>query len=75
LTKAVTRVSTRPYTGRFKDGRNRKLVCTLLPGDLIAIRPHRTRRIETLPLSDVYEMALWARIRAAKTAKVKAKKK
>ena len=74
LTKPVARVTTRPYVGRHKDARGRTLVATLMPGDLLALRPSRTRRVEYLTLATIYELALEARVRAERMTKLNAKR-
>lgn len=75
LTKAVARVTTRPYIGRHKDARGRTIVVTLLPGDMIALRPSRTRRVEYMNLSHIYEIALESRIRSERMQRLNFKKR
>lgn len=50
---------------QYGPDRGRSLVVSLVPnphGDLIEIRPHGTRRAEVLLVSDVYRLALNARV-------------
>ena len=65
LKKAVRRRTEAPHRGR-------RLVVTLMPGDVIGLRPERTRREEYVSLAALYDYAVKARVlseRAAKAAR------
>lgn len=49
----------------------RRIVVTLYPGDLLGLRPERTRREETVPLAAVYSWAVKARLAIARAARTK----
>jgi hypothetical protein len=68
LEKPVVRQGQVPVYGRT-------LVVTLYPGDLIGLRPSRSRKEFTTTLGAVYSMAVRAEIAAAKAAKKKGKTK
>lgn len=58
LDKPISR-RTRSYLGgNYGLDRNRRLVATLEPGDLITLRPEGTRRSESVSLLDVYHFAI-----------------
>lgn len=62
LKTRVTRVTVQEYRGRYSDCRGRRIVCSLLPGDMLMLRPYRTSRPEYIRLSDVYDLALRSRV-------------
>jgi hypothetical protein len=61
--KRVTRVTVREYQSRFMGSSPRRLVVTL-SGDMILIRPKGTRRTEYCNILDVYERAVWSRVKS-----------
>lgn len=67
LTKAVYRRTVIPHRGR-------RLVVGFESGDLISLRPERTRRHEYVPLAAVYDLAVKMRV-AREQAERKAKRK
>ena len=75
IDKKTTRITARVYEGRYADARGRKLVVSLLPGDMILIRPARTQRAEYVRISDVYDMALRSRVLSERMQKINAKKR
>ena len=73
MTTALAKPITRRTVGRH---RGRRLVVTLQPGDLLELRPERTRRAELVTLAAVYDLAVRMRVagelaerRAARKAK------
>lgn len=75
ISKQVTRITTREYVGRHADARGRKLMVSLLPGDMIMVRPARTRRAEYFRISDLYDLALESRVRSERMQRINAKKR
>ncbi len=70
LSKRVTRKS----SALVRDGgRSRQLVVTMYPGDLLGLRPERTRREELIPLTAIYSLAVKMRV-AQQRADRKAKR-
>lgn len=67
LNKAVNRMGCVPYRGR-------RLVVTLYPGDVVALRQERTRKEYSVPMSWIYEMAVKHEVRQAKAEKAAARK-
>jgi hypothetical protein len=57
LARPVTRRCTLPHRGR-------RLVVTLMPGDVLELRPERTRRAEYLPIAAAYDLAVKMRVAA-----------
>lgn len=55
-------------------GRTRRLVVTLYPGDVIGLRPEKTRREEITSLAAVYSLAIKQRLAAERAEKIKARK-
>mgnify|MGYP003349341810 CR=1 FL=1 len=62
LAKPVRRVTRDTLDGSHGPDRGKRIVVTLLPGDVIELRPERTRRGETISLADVYAYALRSRV-------------
>ncbi len=76
LTRPLRRQTVGTLDGTYCSDRGKRLVVSLEPGDLITIRPAKTRRVETIAVTDVYRWALRNRInkeaadkKAAKRAK------
>lgn len=67
LKKAVRRRTEAPHRGR-------RLVVSLLPGDVIGLRPERTRREEFVSLAAIYDFAVKARVLSERAAKMAARK-
>lgn len=67
LVKPVHRRGMMPYRGR-------RIVASLLPGDVLGLRLERTRRTEFLSLAGCYERAVMIRINSERAAKKAAKK-
>jgi hypothetical protein len=70
LTKPVFRRTVIPHRGR-------RLVVDFESGDLVSLRPERTRRAEYVPLAAVYDLAVKMRVareRAERDAKRKQKR-
>lgn len=66
LTKSVTRRT----DDRIQwPGGSKRLVVTLYPNGLIGLRPEKTRREETIPVTHCYSIALKARVLAEREAK------
>jgi len=72
LPQSTWRLSGRIYTGRIGEARGRATVIGLIPGDLLALRPHGLgkRRTEYLPLAYAYEIAYNARLRSERAQKL-----
>ena len=62
IEKPWTRVTKGALDGSFLRDRGRRLVVILDCGDLLTLKPHGTRRPETVSLFDVYRFALRARV-------------
>lgn len=72
----TVRITDNEYRGRYHaDAGGRKLVVSLLPGDMLCLRPHGTRRAEYMRLSDVYDILLWSRVRSERMQKINHKKR
>lgn len=63
--RSVTRLTEGELGGQFGKDKHRRLAVSLMFGDVIALRPHGTRRIELVRAVDLYSYAL--RCRANKT--------
>jgi hypothetical protein len=80
LKKPVSRTTLTPLSGFYGPDRGKRLVVTISPGngndvpDLLTLRPHGTRRPETVALIDVYAWALRCRCNKANMDKLRAKK-
>lgn len=55
-----SRVTAAELGGNFGSDRRRRLVVTLLAGDLVSFRPERTRQVVTMLAVDLYRVALRA---------------
>lgn len=65
LRKSISRAGTEPLPAEFGPDRDRTLVVTITPsaaGDMLSLRPMRTRRAETVLLVDVYRWAIRNRV-------------
>lgn len=72
----TTRVTDNVYRGRYHaDAGGRKLVISLLPGDMLCLRPSGTRRAEYIRISDVYDIALRSRVLSERMQKINHKKR
>ena len=74
LNKPVRRMSRGTLSCCFGPDSNRKLIVSLEPGDLLTLKPSRTRRAETISLFDVYRLALQFRVNRAQLEKAREKK-
>jgi hypothetical protein len=79
LKKPVTRVTNSALDGCFGKDRNRRIVITLIPGtdtvpDLIQLRPHGTRRAESIAAIDVYRIAITRRVNCERLKKANERK-
>lgn len=74
LHKPVTRRTIGALDGSFGPDRGKRLVSTLDRGDLITIRPERSRRAEQVSLFDVYRFAIRCRVNRAHLEKARIKK-
>jgi 1-acyl-sn-glycerol-3-phosphate acyltransferase len=71
LTKQIRRLS----AATVRDaGKLRRLVVTLLPGDLIGIRPEGTRRTEYVSIGACHALGMRQRIQTERADKARAKK-
>lgn len=68
LSKPIYRRTRIPHHGR-------RIVVSLEPGDLIGLRPERTRQAEYVSIAAIYDYAVKARVISERTAKRKAKGK
>lgn len=68
LQKRVARRTEAPHRGR-------RLVVTLLPGDLISLRPERCRGEEIVSLAGVYDFAVKCRVTAERWQREQARRK
>jgi hypothetical protein len=67
LRKPIARRTQKALDGSFGPDRGRAIVVKLIPGndstdDLVELRPHGTRRAETIAVLDVYRYALRCRV-------------
>ena len=69
LRKTVTRRSAAPY-----DHRRRRVVIMLMPGDVIAMREERTRRVFSAPVNRIYRQMIQWNVDADRAAKKAARK-
>jgi len=80
LKKKLSRVGQCPLGFGFGSDRDKRIVVSLLPGnggdvdDMIELRPERTRRTETLRVSDIYRYAIQCRLNRTLMEKLRAKK-
>ena len=78
--KKVTRVTTKEYplktglTGRGW-GKARKIAITILPGDILVLRPSGTQQREYATIEDVYRWAQMRRLRSEMAQKINAKRR
>lgn len=61
IDKPCRRVTRGALDGSHGADRGRKLVASFEPGDVVVLRPHGTRRRETVSLFDVYRFAVRCR--------------
>lgn len=75
LTKAISRI-TRDAFSHYGPDRGKPFVATLAPGDLLMLRPLRSRTTQAIAirLADVYRYALMCRENAKRLEKARAKK-
>lgn len=71
----TSRVTDQPYRGMMADARGRRLIVSLLTGDMISIRPQGTRRVEYGNLSDIYDRLLRSRVLSERMQKINHKKR
>jgi hypothetical protein len=77
LLKPVSRVTETRLDASHGPDRNRRIVVTITPntnGDLLTLRPERTRRGETVTLADVYRFALRCRVNREVLEKARSRK-
>lgn len=80
LHKKLTRVANAPLGFSFGSDRGKRVVVSLLPGnghdvdDMIELRPERTRRSETLRVSDIYRYAIQCRVNRVQLERAREKK-
>ncbi len=53
-----SRVTFNPLGGQFGSDKRKRLVVTLIAGDVIQIRPEKTRRVVSMLAADVYRIML-----------------
>lgn len=63
--RPVARITAQPH----RNARGRRIVVTLEAGDLIGLRPERTRRVEYVPAGAIYDLAVKMRVLAERRAK------
>ena len=51
--------------------RGRRIMVSLEPGDLLALRQERCRQVEYVPIAAIYDFAVRARVNAERSAKRK----
>lgn len=80
LHKKISRVGQAPLGFGFGSDRGKRIVVSLLPGnghdvdDMIELRPERTRRAETLRVSDIYRYAIQCRVNRVQLERAREKK-
>jgi len=74
LTKKVHRMSSAVLDGSYGPDRDKRIAVTLLPNNMIELRPERTQRPERIALIDVYRYALRCRANAEYLAKARVAK-
>lgn len=60
--RSVTRLTVGGLDGSHGKDRGRKLCIGLVYGDLITVRPHGTRRTETIRIEDLYSYVLRCKV-------------
>ena len=63
IEKITRRLTRGALDGSHGADRGRQLVAELVPGDLLVLRPHGTRRPVKVSLFDVYRFAVQCRVR------------
>lgn len=58
----VRRITVAGLDGSFGTDRDKRLVVSLLKGDLIEVRPERTQRAETIRASDLFRILIQRRV-------------
>ncbi len=71
LTKPVHRMGNGKLGPAYGPDKDRRIAVTLLPGDMIELRPERTQRPERIALIDVYRYALRCRANVEYLAKAR----
>jgi len=74
LDKPISRRTRASLGGNYGIDRNRRLVATLEPGDIITLRPEGTRRAESVSLLDVYHFAIRCKTNRANLEKARKRK-
>lgn len=75
LRKPVRRLTVETLGSEHGCDRGKKLIVSLEPGDLIALRPQRSQRVQTIRILDVYRYAIVCKANAAKMEKLREKKR
>lgn len=77
LPQVTSRLTGRPYHGPVNEARGRQLVVSLLPGDLIGLRPlgMGVKRMKTIPLASIYENICYAEARQVMREKLGKKRR
>lgn len=73
LAKPCRRVTRGALDHRYGPDKGRLLVAELAPGDLLTLRPHGTRRPETVSLFDVYAWAIRCRVNRERSERLRAR--
>lgn len=79
-TSKVKRLTVKPLDGTFGPDRGRRIVLSYVPGDgngiadVLELRPHGTRRRETIAVIDVYRYAIRCRVGRELLERARAKK-
>lgn len=74
LTKPVRRLTRGALDAHHGSDRDRRLVASLEPGDLLVLKPYKTRRAEIISLFDVYTFAVKSRVMKTHMEKLRARK-
>lgn len=69
-----SRVTFAPLGGQFGSDKSKRLVVTLLAGDVIQMRPEKTRRVVSMLAVDVYRILLRNEANKATLEKARARK-
>jgi hypothetical protein len=69
-----SRVTFAPLGGQFGSDKRKRLVVTLIAGDVIQMRPEKTRRVVSMLAVDVYRILLRNEANKATLEKARAKK-
>lgn len=72
--RSVTRLTEGELGGQFGKDKHRRLAVSVVFGDMIVLRPHGTRRTESVRLVDLYSYALRCKANVVLMTKLRERK-